>query len=108
MSKTVSTTVAGPTRTILQGIPMEGLIQLSEAFGWTHLTEDQHAALLVVLTAVGSLIQNYIENRTGRGFLRRVPPRRVPIVDDSDPTPVKKAPAKKKTAKKTTAHVRKG
>ena len=98
MPKTVSTTIAAPVRTIPQGGLAEAIIQFTEAFGLTHLSEAQHIATLILVTAAVASLQNAIENRTGRGFLRRVPPRRVPLVDDT-PEPKKRAP-KKRAAKK--------
>jgi hypothetical protein len=79
MSK-VSEALARPTRTGTQFGAAEILVQFVEAF-LRDLNEAQHVALVGVLTLVVGTIQVLIENKTGVGFLRQVPPTEVPVID---------------------------
>lgn len=75
----VSEAVARPVRTAVQSGPGWVLIELLEAYNVYDFTDRQYAVTLLVLTAVTSAIQNYVENRRGKGlFLRTVPPKKVP------------------------------
>lgn len=76
--------VARPIRTLMQAGPAYALVEFWDAF-FTHLNAQQYAAAVVVITMALSAIQTAIENGLGKGILRSVPPKTVPVVD-STPT----------------------
>jgi len=80
--KTLSTTVANPIRTGVQGGVAWGITELLDSFNILPMDERQYAAVLLLLTLVISGIQNGFENAKGIGFLRKVPQLDAPIIDD--------------------------
>ncbi len=81
MSNTISTTVANPVRTGLQGGAAWGVTEFLDAFEIVAMDERQYGVTLVLLTMVFSALQNGIENYFGVGFLRKVPQADAPVVD---------------------------
>lgn len=81
--KTLSTTVANPIRTGVQGGVAWGITELLDSFNILPMDERQYACVLLLLTIIISGIQNGLENAKGVGFLRKVPQPKAPIVDDN-------------------------
>jgi hypothetical protein len=76
----VNEAVARPVRGLVQMVPAGVVTEFVDAF--IHdLSEQQYAALFGLLTLVFGLVQVLIENYAGKGFLRRIPPTEVPVVD---------------------------
>ena len=80
---TVSTTVANPIRTGVQGGVAWGVTEFLDAYGIVAMDERQYGVTLVLLTILFSFLQNLTENYFGKGFLRRVPEPEQPIVDNN-------------------------
>jgi hypothetical protein len=59
-------------RTLLQIGVVEGILQLLTAFG-LQLTEEQHAAILVVATPLVTALQCYLEDTTKLPALLKAP-----------------------------------
>jgi hypothetical protein len=83
MSNTVSQTVARPVRTGTQLGAAEVIVQFVEAF-LKDLNEAQHVAALGMLTLILGIVQILVENRTGKAFMRTLPPVDAPVVDTND------------------------
>ena len=77
--KTVSEVVARPVRTVVQGGPVWVVMEVIEAYNVYDFTDRQWGVTLLAGTALVSAVQNWIENRQGKGLLREVPPREVEI-----------------------------
>lgn len=77
---TVSTAIAAPIRTVVQGTPAWAITEFLDSFGIVHMDERQFGVTVLLLTAVIAALQNLVENAQGRGFLRRVPPTDTPVV----------------------------
>lgn len=77
----VSESVARPVRGLGQGGVGWVVVEAIEAFNIYDFTEQQYGIAVVIVSAVVSFIQNALENRLGKGLLRSVPPREVPVVD---------------------------
>lgn len=82
--KTLNTAIANPIRTGVQIIPSAAITEFVSAFWLQEMSERQYTAMVVFLTLVVSFLQNSFENLKGVGFLRRVPPTNVPVVDEND------------------------
>lgn len=78
----VSEVVARPTRTVVQMVPAGVVTEFVDAFVY-NLNEQQYAALFGLLVLVFNVLQVLVENYAGKGFLRRVPPTQVPVVDNN-------------------------
>jgi hypothetical protein len=76
---TVSTAVAAPIRTVIQGTPAWAITEFLDAFGIVHMDERQFGVTVLLLTAIIASLQNLVENAQGWGFLRRVPPTDTPV-----------------------------
>lgn len=75
----VSEAVARPVRTAAQATPAWILTEMVDAFFYD-LADRQFAVLVLFLTLVFGWMQNAWENYRGQGlFLRKVPPRTVPV-----------------------------
>lgn len=81
MSKTVSTTLANPVRTGVQGGLAWGVTEFLDAFNIVEMDDRQYGVSLLLLTIVFSFVQNLGENYLGVAFLRRVPEPKQPVVD---------------------------
>jgi hypothetical protein len=78
----VNEAVARPVRTVVQMAPSGVITEFIDAF--VHNLDDrQYAALFALLTLLIGFAQTALENRTGKAFLRTVPPRAVPVVDNN-------------------------
>lgn len=77
--KKVSESVARPTRTAIQGTPAYLITLLIDTF--YNLTDYQFGLVALILTGLVCFIQTEIENHTGKGILRSVPPTQSPVVD---------------------------
>lgn len=80
--KTLSTAVANPIRTGVQGGVAWGLTEILDSFNILPMDDRQYVAVLLLLTLIVSGIQNAVENAKGVGFLRKVPQPDAPIIDD--------------------------
>jgi hypothetical protein len=80
MSNTVSTSVANPVRTGLQGGAAWVVTEGIDAFLYD-MDDRQYGVALVGLAMVFSFIQNVAENHFGVGLFRRVPEPDQPVVD---------------------------
>lgn len=78
---TVSTTVANPIRTGVQGGLAWAVTEGLDAFHVIPMDERQYGVSIVILGIAFSFIQNVTENYLGKGFLRKVPEADVPVVD---------------------------
>lgn len=76
----VSEVLARPVRTAVQGTPAWIITEMVDAF-LVDLTDRQYGILVLFLTMVFSFVQTAIENKTGKGLLRKVPPTEAPVVD---------------------------
>lgn len=76
----VSEVLARPVRTAVQGTPAWIITEMVDAF-LVDLTDRQYGILVLFLTMVFSFVQTAIENKTGKGLLRNVPPTEAPVVD---------------------------
>lgn len=85
-TKTLSTTIANPIRTGVQGGVAWGITEILDSFAILPMDERQYAAVLLVLTMVVGAIQNGLENWKGVAFLRKVPQPEAPVLDTT-PTP---------------------
>lgn len=84
MARTVSEVVARPIRTAAQATPSWIITEFVDA--WIYdMSERQFAATVLLLTMVAAYAQAAIENAAGRGWLRAVPPRTVPVVEPETP-----------------------
>lgn len=81
---TVPAPVAGAGRVTQQGTVLFALVELLTAFGLLHLDGRQYAAVMLVGTPLVGFVQEMIENRFGRAWLRSLPdePSQVPVVTD--------------------------
>lgn len=79
--KTLSTTIANPIRTGVQGGAAWGITEILDSFNILPMDERQYVAVLLLLTLVISAVQNGVENWKGVGFLRKVPQPEAPIID---------------------------
>lgn len=80
MARTVSEVVARPIRTAAQATPAWIFTEFVDA--WIYdMSERQFAATVLLLTMAFSYGQAAIENAAGRGWLRAVPPKTVPVVE---------------------------
>lgn len=80
----VSTTIANPIRTAAQG----GAGWLATEFidAWIYdMNDRQYGIAVLVIGALVSLVQNYVENRTGKAILRDIPQPDAPIVETGTP-----------------------
>lgn len=84
-AKNISTTIANPVRTGVQGGVAWGLTEILDSFAILPMDERQYVAVLLLLTVIVSAVQNGIENWKGVGFLRRVPQPDAPIIDAGAP-----------------------
>lgn len=80
-SKTVSTAVANPIRTGVQGSAAWVVTELLDSFEILAMDERQYGAVIVGLSMVFAFAQNLTENHFGKAFLRKVPPTEAPVVD---------------------------
>ena len=80
---TVNEAVARPVRTAVQMTPSAVITEFVDAFFYD-MGDRQYVALFALLTLLFGFIQNVVENRSGKGFLRKVPPVVVPVVDDNN------------------------
>lgn len=80
-NSTVSTSVANPIRTGLQGGGAWVVTELLDSFEVLPMDERQYGAMLVALSILFSFLQNVTENYFGKAFLREVPEADVPVVD---------------------------
>jgi len=78
---TVSTSVANPIRTGVQGGLAWAVTEGLDAFGIIPMDERQYGVSIVLLGVLFSFIQNVVENYLGKGFMRRVPEPQQPILD---------------------------
>lgn len=69
----ITPTVAGARTVVQAGFSVSGILYALQVFGVTDLTAEQVLALTPILAGAGAFAMRLIENRTGRGFLRRVP-----------------------------------
>jgi len=78
--KKVSEGVARPVRTGVQG--GTGLILAQFIDAWIYnMNDTQFGTLVAILTVVLSAAQTFVEDYTGKGILRAIPPKEVPVVD---------------------------
>lgn len=84
MGKSVSEVVARPIRTAAQATPSWILTEFVDAWIFD-MSERQFAATVLLLTMLFSYGQAAVENAAGRGFLRKVPPKKVPVVEPETP-----------------------
>jgi hypothetical protein len=84
MGKTVSEVVARPIRTAAQATPSWILTEFVDAWLFD-MSERQFAATVLLLTMLFAYGQAAVENAAGRGFLRKVPPKDVPVVEPEVP-----------------------
>lgn len=84
MSGTVTESVARPVRTAVQMTPAGIIVELVDSTFWD-MNERQYASIFAGLTLVLGFIQAFVENRTGKAFLRNVPPTDAPVVDQGTP-----------------------
>lgn len=78
--KSVNEPVARGTRTIIQATPAYLIALLIDSF-W-NMDDNQFGIVVLLLTAAVSFIQTAVENYTGKGLLRHVPPTASPVVDN--------------------------
>jgi hypothetical protein len=78
---TVSTSVANPIRTGVQGGLAWGVTEFLDAFEIIAMDERQYGVTLVLLTIAFSALQNVGENFLGKGFLRNVPEPEQKVID---------------------------
>lgn len=83
---TVPAPLAGAGRVVQQGGVLYALVELASAFGWCHFDGRQYAAVMLVGTPVVGFVQELVENRFGRAWLRSLPdaPAQVPVVAEDD------------------------
>lgn len=82
MSTRVTAAAARPARTAIQGVPAFVITEGVDAFLYD-MSDKQYAALAGLLLLLFSWGQALTENRLGRGFLRQVPPRTEPVLDEA-------------------------
>lgn len=80
---TVSEVVARPVRSAVQMAPAAVITEFIDAF-WFDMADKQYTALFALLTLLFAWGQTAYENYRGVGFLRRVPPKDVPAVDNNN------------------------
>jgi hypothetical protein len=83
MTATVSEAVARPVRGLGQGGVGWVVVEAIEAFNIYDFTEKQYGLAVVIISALVSFLQNLLENKLGKGLLRKVPPKEVPVVDST-------------------------
>lgn len=85
---TVPAPLAGAGRVAQQGGVLYALLELASAFGLLALTGRQYAAVMLVGTPLVGFVQELVENRFGRAWLRSLPdsPAQVPVVADDAET----------------------
>lgn len=81
---TSSVRIGEPTarafRTATQGGTAWVLTEFADA--WLYdMTERQFGALVALLTLLLAWGQALVENHYGKGFLRAIPPKKVPLID---------------------------
>lgn len=87
MARTVSEVVARPIRTAAQATPSWIITEFVDA--WIYdMSERQFAATVLLLTMLAAYAQAAVENAAGRGWLRAVPPKTVPVVEPETPVDV--------------------
>lgn len=78
MTKQVSAAVTRPARTALQATPAFAVVAFVDA--WIYdMTDVRFGAAVGLMTVLVGVGQNLVENRLGKGFLRRVPPTTDPV-----------------------------
>ena len=81
--KRISEQVARPVRTGAQG--GVGLILAQFIDAWLYdMTDTQFGTLVAVLTVVISGVMTFYEDFLGKGFMRDVPSKEVPVVDKNE------------------------
>lgn len=85
-ANTVSEAIARPIRTAGQGGLGWIATELIDSFG-ADLTERQYGVLVLAFGVLFSWVQTVVENRTGTGLLRTVPPTTAKVVDVDGPHP---------------------
>ena len=70
----VSEAVARPMRGVVQSGPAFAVIEIIEAYELYNFTDRQYGVTLIVLTSIVSAVQNFLENRRGKGFFLRTVP----------------------------------
>jgi hypothetical protein len=80
----VSDSVARPVRTVVQMTPAAIICEIVDTTFW-NMDERQYTAIFAGLTLLIGFLQVHFENSTGKAFLRNVPPKNVPVVDDNQP-----------------------
>lgn len=76
-----SAAITRPARTAIQATPAFAVTEFVDAFLYD-MTDRQYGAAVVLLTLVIGWAQTLVENRTGRGLLRDVPPTTDPVPGD--------------------------
>ena len=74
----VSAAVSRPTRTAIQATPAVVLTDVVDVF-LHNLTDREYGVIVALLTILIGWAQNLVENRLGKGLLRRVPPTTDPV-----------------------------
>ena len=83
MSNTVNEAVARPLRGAAQSATAVTIIEFVDVFFYD-MDERGYTAAVVLLALALSSLQAFVENRTGKAFLRHVPSRGVPVTDDDE------------------------
>ena len=83
MANTINEVVARPARTAAQAAPAWVITEFIDAFIW-NMDDRQYGAAVALLTMILSYGLAAYENYSGKGFLRRVPPKEVPVVDNKE------------------------
>lgn len=78
---TVSTTVANPIRTGVQGGAAWVVTEILDSFEIIAMDERQYGAVIVGLAMLFAAIQNATENYLGKAILRTIPPTEAKVVD---------------------------
>jgi hypothetical protein len=64
--------------------PAAIVVEIVDSTFWD-MNQRQYTAIFAGLTLLFGFIQVHFENRTGKAFLRQIPPKDVPVVDDDKP-----------------------
>lgn len=83
-TSTVSEVVARPVRTGPQAVVAFAVVEFWDSF-IQDLSEKQYGAAVGLLVILLAGLQALVENWRGKAFLRKVPPKDVPVVDDTPP-----------------------
>jgi hypothetical protein len=78
MSQRVGEPTARAIRTGVQATPAWILVEFIDAWFYD-MTDRQFSVAVLALLVAFAHLQALVENRTGKGFLRKVPPRTVPV-----------------------------